>query len=64
MNIFYPSYRRHRFPAEIISHCVWLFQFISVSSGQYPSKCLGFKSRFIAIRLLSILSITDLNEES
>src|SRR6267378_1942339 len=24
MNSFYPSYRRHRFPAEIISHCVWL----------------------------------------
>ena len=20
-----PSYRRHRFPAEIISHCVWLY---------------------------------------
>jgi putative transposase len=25
MNSFYPSYRRHRFPAEIISHCVWLY---------------------------------------
>ena len=20
-----PLYRRHRFPAEIISHCVWLY---------------------------------------
>ncbi len=25
MNSFYPSYRRHRFPAEIISHRVWLY---------------------------------------
>jgi putative transposase len=25
MNSFYPSYRRHRFPTEIISHCVWLY---------------------------------------
>jgi len=31
MNSFYPSYRRHRFPAEIISHCVWLYFRFSLS---------------------------------
>jgi putative transposase len=25
MNSAHPSYRGHRFPAEIISHCVWLY---------------------------------------
>ena len=25
MNTPAPLYRRHRFPAEIISHCVWLY---------------------------------------
>jgi len=25
MNSSHPSYRGHRFPAEIISHCVWLY---------------------------------------
>ena len=25
MNTSHPSYRGHRFPAEIISHCVWLY---------------------------------------
>ena len=31
MNSFYPSYRRHRFPGEIISHCVWLYFRFSLS---------------------------------
>ena len=31
MNSFYPSSRRHRFPAEIISHCVWLYFRFSLS---------------------------------
>src|SRR6266853_6302807 len=31
MNSFYPSYRRHRFPAEIISRCVWLYFRFSLS---------------------------------
>src|SRR6266849_7479100 len=31
MNSFYPSYRRHRFPAEIISHSVWLYFRFSLS---------------------------------
>lgn len=26
-----PSYRGHRFPAEIISHCVWLYFRFSIS---------------------------------
>ncbi|MGI8836456.1 MAG: IS6 family transposase, partial [Pyrinomonadaceae bacterium] len=25
MNVSPSLYRRHRFPAEIISHCVWLY---------------------------------------
>ena len=25
MHTAVPAYRRHRFPSEIISHCVWLY---------------------------------------
>src|SRR6266571_3310441 len=31
MNSFCPSYRRYRFPTEIISHCVWLYFRFSLS---------------------------------
>src|SRR6266568_2240003 len=31
MNSFCPSYRRHRFPSQIISHCVWLYFRFSLS---------------------------------
>src|SRR5712692_5749519 len=31
MNSIYPSYRGHRFPGEIISHCVWLYFRFSLS---------------------------------
>ena len=26
-----PLYRRHRFPSEVISHCVWLYFRFSIS---------------------------------
>ncbi len=29
-----PSYKRHRFPAEIISHCVWLYFCLPLSYCQ------------------------------
>jgi len=25
------SYKRHRFPAEVIAHCVWLYHRVNVS---------------------------------
>jgi putative transposase len=28
-----PLYRRHRFPSEVISHCVWLYFRFSISYG-------------------------------
>ena len=32
MNSSHPLYRGHHFPAEIISHCVWLYFRLSLSS--------------------------------
>ncbi len=29
-----PRYKRHRFPAEIISHCVWLYFCLPLSYRQ------------------------------
>ena len=31
MHTSFTAYRRHRFPAEIISHCVWLYFRFSLS---------------------------------
>lgn len=33
MNAVPPSYRRHRFPPEIISHAVWLYHWFGLSLG-------------------------------
>ena len=32
-------YRRHRFPAEIISHCVWLYFRFPLSFRDVEEKC-------------------------
>ena len=46
-------YARHRFPAEIISHCVWLYNSFSLSLRDIEKKMRKFKSAKQAQRFLS-----------
>ena|SRR6266481_5337814 len=43
MHVSESLYRRHRFPAEIISHCFWLYFRFSLSSThlKYAKKIIG-----------------------
>jgi len=38
-----PSYQRHRFPSEIISHAVWLLAFEQHQQSNHPNKQQGVK---------------------
>ena len=46
-------YVRHRFPAEIISHCVWLYNSFSLSLRDIEKMMRKFKSAKQAQRFLS-----------
>ena len=48
-----PLYRRHRFPAEIISHCVWLYFRFCLSYRDIEERMLvgGVFVTYEAIRL-------------
>ena len=45
-------YARHRFPAEIISHCVWLYNSFSLSLGDIEKMMLyrGVEVSYESIR--------------
>ena len=71
MNSFYPSYRRHRFPAEIISRCVWPYFRFSPSFALFDLLCRpGLQSKEVqrikkvATELLATLQTEKLRVEN
>lgn len=36
-----PSYRGHRYPVEVISHCMWLYRRFPLSFREIPAHALA-----------------------
>jgi hypothetical protein len=47
-----PSYQRHRFPSEIISHAVWLYHRFCLSFREVEELLAGYCQRKPGSRLL------------